>query len=86
MSAGYADVALQSMLRGSQFVGKLHSEDALDSTAWQSFQRERWQGSLIVFTVRHAVAADPLQAGLARIQLARLVQLLRYLLTKPRHS
>ena len=77
MYAGYADIPIQSMLPASSFGGHLLSEDALSSDNWRSHVGERWQGSVIVFTVSEDVAADPQQARLAQMQLARLVQLLR---------
>ena len=74
--AGYADVPIRDILKCSQFCSHLLPEDALSSHNWQSCIAEKWQGSLVVFTVPEGSQ----QACVAQIQLARLVQLLRYLL------
>ena len=76
--AGYSDIPVSDLFEASQFAGRLNPEDALSSESWHRFRlSEKWQGSVIVFTLPADVAGDPLQAGLARIKFARLVQLLR---------
>lgn len=78
LHAGFSGIPVRNLFKGSQFIGRLNSEDALSSDSWyKSRLSEKWQGSVIVFTLPADVFKDPLQAGLARMKFARLVQLLR---------
>lgn len=75
--AGYAEVSSKDLLKASHFCSHLLPEEALSSQVWQSSIGEKWQGSVVVFTVPEGLPKSSTQACVAQIQLARLVQLLR---------
>ena len=66
------------MLQDFQNVSQLHSEDQLSSKTWQAYHGNKWEGSVIVFTLPDASIEDPVQSGPAEVEMARLVSLLRY--------
>ena len=60
--AGYADIPIHSMLKGSHSCLHLLPEDALSSDNWQSCIGKKWQGSVVVFPVPKAFAEGFKQA------------------------
>lgn len=77
LCAGFTNARMPNILQSFKYIRDMGSEDDLSQNAWQSHLSEEWQGSILVFTVPAAVVKEPTEAGLARLKLARLVQLLR---------